>query len=191
MGAWRTHVGWGFALSLALHLVAIAALAWALPLLHVRPGTPHRIELAIVHEPAQQAPPPAAVDLAAQSAQAAEPSTADMPKEPVWPEPARRKVRVARKPQAAPNSGEAPRISSAQLADSRSDGSVLERVLRKIAATSELTQDERRKAMLLVLRTWEDPSGSQDAQRLVDALLANLQAADPLDSSSPADTAAH
>ena len=45
---------------------------------------------------------------------------------------------------------------------------------RKIAATSELTQDERRKAMLIVLRAWEGPPGSQDARALVDALLRDM-----------------
>lgn len=59
-------------------------------------------------------------------------------------------------------------------ADPRSDGSALERVLRKIAATSALTQDERRRAMLIVLRTWDDPSGRKSAEELVDALIESI-----------------
>lgn len=71
------------------------------------------------------------------------------------------------------------RIQSATRADARSDGSALERVLRKIAATSALTQDERRKAMLVVLRTWENPNGSADAEALIDALLRELRGGSP------------
>jgi hypothetical protein len=68
-------------------------------------------------------------------------------------------------------------------ADPRSDASALERVLRKIASTSALTQDERRRAMLIVLRTWDDPSGRKSAEELVDALIKNVRS--PLSSPSP------
>jgi|GEM_PF-6154079 hypothetical protein len=71
-------------------------------------------------------------------------------------------------------------------ADPRSDGSALERVLRKIASTTQLTQDERRRAMLMVLRTWEDPSRRKSAEELVDALLKNVRSpSSPSPSPSP------
>lgn len=76
----------------------------------------------------------------------------------------------------APPSAAAPSdLTSTSRADPRSDGTALERVLRKIAATSELTQDERRRAMLIVLRTWEDPSGKRSAEELVDALIQGVR----------------
>jgi hypothetical protein len=48
---------------------------------------------------------------------------------------------------------------------------VLERTLRKIAATTQLTLQQRRRAMLVVLRTWEDPSRTIEATLWVDSLL--------------------
>ena len=84
------------------------------------------------------------------------------------------------KPSAAPPTAATPStLPSAARADPHSDGSALERVLRQIAATSELTPDERRRAMLIVLRTWEDPSGRQRAEQLVDALIENARATTP------------
>ena len=51
------------------------------------------------------------------------------------------------------------------------DLGALERTLKRIAATTELTPDQRRKAMLVVLRTWEDPSRNESANQLIDVLL--------------------
>lgn len=82
----------------------------------------------------------------------------------------------AKTPATSPPSAATPSaLTTANRADPRSDGSALERVLRKIAATSELTQDERRRAMLIVLRTWEDPSGKRSAEELVDALIKGVR----------------
>jgi len=55
------------------------------------------------------------------------------------------------------------------------DLGALERTLKRIAATTELTQEERRKAMLVVLRTWEDPSRNESAEQLIKTLLTELR----------------
>lgn len=92
------------------------------------------------------------------------------PSKPLTAAPPKERPAVAPPRAAAPS-----RLASDSRADPRSDGSALERVLRQIASTSELTQDERRRAMLIVLRTWEDPSGRRSAEELVDALIKNVR----------------
>lgn len=89
--------------------------------------------------------------------------------------PARSKQLLPKRAQ--PVAATEPKLPSSAHADPRSDGSALERVLRQIAATTELTQDERRRAMLVVLRTWEDPSGKHSADELIEALLKDARAA--------------
>ncbi|HET8937734.1 MAG TPA: hypothetical protein VFN67_30025 [Polyangiales bacterium] len=178
----RAHVGWGLLISLTLHVSGIAALSLALPRLNVRPGMVRQVEFAVLEAPSETglaaatAPPPltasadlepAALPLAAASDVAA-PQTSGTKAQP------RAAARV-RKPLTATAS---PRqVTSATHADPRSDGSALQRVLTQIAATTELTPDERRKAMLVVLRTWEDPSGTHSAEQLIDALLEDARKA--------------
>jgi hypothetical protein len=176
---WRVHLGLGIALSLALHGLGLGTLSFVLPRVRVRPGIPDTVELAVVQEPARPAPPTAAAPPDNAALPAAPPTAAtpgDLTRKPTTP--ARPRVSPPRTPAAPPATPATARVTSAHpQADPRSDGSALERVLRQIAATTTLTQDERRKAMLVVLRTWENPGGTQDAQQLIDALLANLRAA--------------
>jgi len=114
-----------------------------------------------------------AASVALSPAQTAAPAPVTAPKparkaptKPLTAAPPARQPRAAQPAAATPS-----KLPARSDADPRSDGSALERVLRKIASTTELTQDERRKAMLIVLRTWEDPSGRRSAEELVDALI--------------------
>jgi ATP-dependent exoDNAse (exonuclease V) beta subunit len=173
----RAHASWGFAISLLLHATGLAALSLALPRLEVRPGVVRRMELAL--QPALQPPQPSAaaahVEIEAVNMVAAAPaqlSAAEREAPAPAAKPIKPAVAKARKPEAAPTPI---KLQSAARPDPRADGSALERVLRQIAATTELTQDERRRAMLLVLRTWEDPSGQRSAEELVDALIKNAR----------------
>lgn len=198
MAAPAVHVHWGVSLSLALHVGALGALGWVLPRVNVRPGVTHRVELSIVHEAPKAAPLPAPVSpapastrtAASQPSQPSAATEADAEHAPdhlatrkAHPRPRKLQRTATRATAAQPptTTSDDIRIRSATHADPRSDGSALERVLRKIAATRELTPDQRRKAMLVVLRTWEDPSGGRDAQQLIDALLAELPANRRLD----------
>ena len=181
----RSHVGWGLALSLLLHGTGIAALSLALPRLNVRPGVLPQVDFSVLAAPEPSARPSASVAAAAPAT--AEPAAAalalaaagtELPTGAVDVTPAAAPKRAAR-PVPAPKPARKPPLTAAtpsQLpssvrADPRSDGSALERVLRQIAATTELTQDQRRRAMLVVLRTWQDPSGQRSAEELIDALL--------------------
>jgi hypothetical protein len=207
----RSHVGWGLAASLLLHVTGIAALTLALPRLNVRPGVIRRVELAIVQEPPPAAsskpapPPPAAVEVSLEPAAGpaatraapgpddrpsvpAELAAADAPRVPVTPSATSPTPSPQPKLRKAPKAVLVPKVQSSVRPDPRSDGSALERVLRQIAATSELTQDERRRAMLVVLRTWEDPAGKRSADELIEALLKNVRAAR---TASPAESPTH
>jgi hypothetical protein len=203
----RSHVGWGFVLSLLLHATGIAVLSLALPRLNVKPGVLRQIDFAVLSEPAE-APnaPKAAAAAAAQPARPDEPMTsavavevindptaaielspapilAPKPAPIAAPKPARKapiQPLSAAPPTARPTQRQLTAAVPSKLPatphpNPRSDGSVLERVLRQIAATSELSQDERRRAMLIVLRTWEDPSGKRSAEELIDALLERVR----------------
>jgi hypothetical protein len=205
----RSHVGWGFLLSLLLHATGIAALSLALPRLNVRPGVLRHVDFAVVSKPVPvQVPEPEAraPEAAAQPARADEPAIAASAVEVIEnpsasvelaparaatpapvaaPKPARKaptKPLTAAPPAPQPTASQPTASTPSQLptsthADPRSDGSALQRVLRQIASTSELTQDERRRAMLIVLRTWEDPSGKHSAEDLVDALIKGVRQA--------------
>jgi hypothetical protein len=174
----RSHVGWGLALSLLLHGTGIAALSLALPRVNVRPGVLRQVDFSVLAAPQ---PAPAAAPVAqepaapAVAAAAAENPAAGVQVEVARPAAPHRAPRPVPAPKAAPKpsliAATPSKLPSSVRADPRSDGSALERVLRQIAATSELTQDERRKAMLVVLRTWQDPSAQRQADELIDALL--------------------
>jgi hypothetical protein len=194
-------------LSLLLHATGIAGLSLALPRLNVRPGVLREVEFAVLSKPEPEpelglrgpkaAAQPARPDEPMSAAVAVEvtenpgasialrPARAATPAPVAAPKPARKaptKPLTAAPPAqqlaAAPPTASTPsKLPSATHADARSDGSALERVLRKIASTSELTQDERRRAMLIVLRTWEDPSGKHSAEELVDALIQGVRKA--------------
>jgi hypothetical protein len=181
----RSHVGWGLGLSLLLHGTGIAALSLALPRVNVRPGMSRQVDFSVLAapEPAPRPPPrevaaaPVAPEAAASAfaVAATEAPAADVEVDVAQPAA----PKVAPKPVPTPKAAPKPplkaatpsKLPSSVRADPRSDGSALERVLRQIAATSELTQDERRKAMLVVLRTWQDPSAQRSAEELIDALL--------------------
>jgi len=49
----------------------------------------------------------------------------------------------------------------------------LERTLQRVAATKELSEAQKRRAMLALLRTWEGRTDPQTAERIIDALLAS------------------
>ena len=205
----RSHVGWGFLLSLVLHAAGITLLSLALPRLNVRPGVVTRqVDFAVLSEP-QEAPrtpdapkapaaaaeQPARLDQRAAAAVAVEvaqtpsasvqlsPANASTPGPVAAPKPAHKapdKPLTAAPPKRQPAIPQPTAAAPSKLqvsrgTDPRSDGSALERVLRQIASTTELTQDERRQAMLIVLRTWEDPSGRRSAEELVDALIKNVR----------------
>lgn len=202
----RSHVGWGFLLSLVLHATGIAGLSLALPRLNVRPGVLRPVDFSVLSAPveAPRTPdaPAAPVAAAEQPARPEEPEspaalvevmespTASVALAPARlptpapvaaPKPARKapsKPLTAAAPTPQPTAAQPTAATPGKLqdrthADPRSDGSALERVLRQIAATTQLTQDERRRAMLMVLRTWEDPSGRRSAEELVDTLIKN------------------
>lgn len=57
-------------------------------------------------------------------------------------------------------------------ASSSGGDGALERTLQRVAATKELTDDQKRRAMLALLRTWEGRTDPQTAERIIDALLA-------------------
>lgn len=204
----RSHVGWGLALSLLLHVTGIVGLSLALPRLNVRPGVLRPVDFSVLTPPEEVGRAPAAprgpAAAEALAARPEEPETVaavvevvDSPRASIELSPAQRAApapvaapKPARKAQAKPLTAAPPaakpaasqpsaaapsELTARREGDPRSDGSALERVLRKIAATSELTQDERRKAMLIVLRTWEDPSGRRSAEELVDALIENIR----------------
>jgi hypothetical protein len=168
-----------------LHVSGIAALSLALPRLNVRPGVVRQVEFAVLEAPSETAlapataapplaaatdPEPPALPLAAASA-----TSEVLAPQSSGTKPQPRVAARIRKPLTAAAS---PRqVTSATHADPRSDGSALQRVLTQIAATTQLTPDERRKAMLVVLRTWEDPSGSHSAEQLIDALLEDARRA--------------
>jgi hypothetical protein len=171
----RSHVGWGLAISLLLHSTGIAALSLALPRLNVRPGVVvHSVEFAVLDD-AERVTEQAAATAAEQVPPQADPAASIEVSAAAVQTTAPRPVQASRK---SPLVAATPAlVPSATRADPRSDGSVLQRVLRQIASTNELTQDERRKAMLVVLRTWEDPSGKRSADELINALLENARQA--------------
>ena len=179
----HSHVGWGLLISLTLHVSGIAALSLALPRLNVRPGLVRQVEFAVLDAPvetnlaAATAAPAQQLPAAVAAAPAAEAATIEVSAAPA-PQPLRAAAPI-RKPVSKPLTAAAsPRpITSATHADPSSDGSALQRVLAQIAATTQLTPDERRKAMLVVLRTWEDPSGKHSADELIDALLEDARKA--------------
>jgi hypothetical protein len=134
----------------------------------------------------------------AQPEPAAKPSAQPLPEEtaatievsppasptPVTPPPARKPEPPARKrkpPTAAaavaPKTPAAAPSKDTPREDAHPDGSTLERVLRQIAATTELTQDERRRAMMVVLRNWQEPNSEHSPEELIDALIQNARRA--------------
>jgi hypothetical protein len=188
----RSHVGWSLVLSLLLHATGIAVLSLALPRLNVKPGVPRQVDFSAPTAAAVQPARPDEPELAAVVVEVVEnpranvelsPALVPTPAPVAAPKPARRApakpltaAAPTPQPSAAPPTAATPSDLPARSdADPRSDGSALERVLRKIASTTQLTQDERRRAMLMVLRTWEDPSGRKSAEELVDALIENTR----------------
>lgn len=188
----RSHVGWSLVLSLLLHATGIAVLSLALPRLNVKPGALRQVDFSAPTAAAVQPARPDEPELAAVVVEVVENPRANVELSPAHvpapapvaaPKPARKAptkpltaAAPTPQPSAAPPTAATPSDLPARSdADPRSDGSALERVLRKIASTTQLTQDERRRAMLMVLRTWEDPSGRKSAEELVDALIENTR----------------
>lgn len=79
-----------------------------------------------------------------------------------------RRAPVQRKPTPQPAAAAPPAASSGAPAP---DSGAVRRALERIARTPALTREQKRRAMLVVLRTWEDPSRTSRAEQLVDALL--------------------
>lgn len=75
------------------------------------------------------------------------------------------------RPRATPATPALPKRANA----AQTDAGAIDRTLRRIAATTQLSVTARRRAMLVVLRTWEDPSIAPAAERLVDRLLYESQ----------------
>lgn len=191
MTSGRAALSWGFGLSLALHAAWLGSAPEPRP--YVKRAPPAQsVELALIQLPARKKEPVGASN----GAPVAQPSAADTqpapPPEPVAPQtrslpPAARaqgvasaKAAVARRaPRHSPSSvAEEPASVAPPLPAAEGTGrdlSALERTLKRIAATPTLTPDQRRKAMLVVLRTWEDPSRNESADQLIDALLRELR----------------
>jgi hypothetical protein len=57
-------------------------------------------------------------------------------------------------------------------ASSSGGDGALERTLQRVAATKELSNEQKRRAMLALLRTWEGRTDPETAERIIDGLLA-------------------
>lgn len=165
MPSGRAALSWGLVLSLALHALWILSAPRGRP--HVRRAPPaHTVELALV----RGAP---ALDFTAVSPVTAAPEPDPGEPSQSVPAPAAPRARVRPRPVKLATAGSPP-LPAAETTGR--DLGALERTLRRIAATTELTPDERRRAMLVVLRTWEDPSRNESAEQLISALLRELHA---------------
>ena len=190
MPSGRAALSWGFGLSLALHAAWLGSAPQAHP--YVKRAAPaHMLELAIVRLPSRTLAP-----AETQQAAAADPGRADAPavttlvpdalasqpmaagtadarpKAAAARDSARRAPRLRARAIEPETASVAPPLPAAD--DVGRDLSVLERTLKRIAATTELSPDQRRKAMLVVLRTWEDPSRNEGAAQLIETLLHEL-----------------
>lgn len=141
MRAEENALGWMLALSVALHLAVVA-------------------QFGRRTHAAQRALDPTPVEVAL-------PSTA--PETPAAPEqavvaalPSSQPARKRRSPSPVP---------AAPSASAAADAGALTRTLQRVAATPELSVEQKRKAMLALLRTWEGRTDPESAERLIDQLL--------------------
>lgn len=152
------------ALSIALHAAAVAFFGKRA---QNAPRAPepsvNREERALpVQVEAQPFEPPPL----ARQAPAPEPVAA-MPEKPRSTSP--RKPRIAKVPGTDPPAA----TSAGEAKSGAADESALTRTLRRVAATPELTREQKRKAMLALLRTWEGRTDPDDAERMIDQLLSD------------------
>jgi hypothetical protein len=183
----HSRIGWAFSTSLLTHVMLLVQAPTPRPR---EPALqPQAAEFALVRLPDGADNPAGDAAAIAAAAPAAPASAAPAPAE--WNQnapktlPTRRSVVRAAKPAqtrgTAADSGAITRSASKSAAiggrSERAPGELatgsgaLERTLRRIAATSQLSLQQRREAMLVVLRTWEDPSRTEQATLWVDRLL--------------------
>ena len=145
MRAEQNALGWMLALSVALHLALVAQFGRRARTLQ-RPPDPIPVEVALPSAPTQTAP-------------AAEPVVAARDTSDTTPATPARKRRIPSPP---------PAPSAAPTAE---DTAALTRTLQRVAATPELSTEQKRKAMLALLRTWEGRTDPETAERLINQLL--------------------
>lgn len=155
MQAEPSALGWMLALSVALHLAVVAQFGRR-PRAVQRSLEPAPVEVALPRdapavriEPLSEPAPPAA----SSEAREVVASVAALPS------PAR-----AHKPRP-------PQPSAAAQAKAGTDTGALTRTLLRVAATPELSTEQKRRAMLALLRTWEGRTDPAAAERLIDQML--------------------